>query len=61
MMYAHPYEQLRNGPLQAQFVQQPLSFDYCRNARCSSLCQSSSLYTFFFVEPRNCCNGILGL
>ncbi|CAH8268846.1 unnamed protein product [Arabidopsis lyrata] len=31
MMYAHPYEQLRNGSLQAQFVQQPLSFDYMQN------------------------------
>lgn len=31
MMYAHPYEQFRNGSLQAQFVQQPLSFDYMQN------------------------------
>ncbi|CAL9246133.1 unnamed protein product [Arabidopsis halleri] len=31
MMYAHPYEQLRNGSLQAQFVQQPLSFDCMQN------------------------------
>ncbi|KAF8104279.1 hypothetical protein N665_0175s0008 [Sinapis alba] len=31
MMYAHSYEQLRNASLQAQFCQQPLSFDYMQN------------------------------
>ncbi|CAF1850376.1 hypothetical protein HID58_060849 [Brassica napus] len=31
MMYAHSYEQLRNASLQAQFCQQPLSFEYMQN------------------------------
>ncbi|KFK34908.1 hypothetical protein AALP_AA5G209300 [Arabis alpina] len=31
MMYAHSYEQVRNASLQAQFSQQPLSFDYMQN------------------------------
>ncbi|VVB05910.1 unnamed protein product [Arabis nemorensis] len=31
MMYAHSYEQFRNASLQAQFSQQPLSFDYTQN------------------------------
>ncbi|ESQ44414.1 hypothetical protein EUTSA_v10006048mg [Eutrema salsugineum] len=31
MMYAHSYDQFRNASLQAQFCQQPLSFDYMQN------------------------------
>ncbi|CAH2063953.1 unnamed protein product [Thlaspi arvense] len=31
MMYSHSYEQFRNASLQAQFCQQPLSFDYMQN------------------------------
>ncbi|KAJ0245838.1 Uncharacterized protein HA466_0182440 [Hirschfeldia incana] len=31
MMYAHSYEQFRNASLQAQFCQQPLSFEYMQN------------------------------
>ncbi|KAJ4838578.1 hypothetical protein Tsubulata_018231 [Turnera subulata] len=31
LMYTHSYEQFRHGAFQAQFCQQPLSFDYSQN------------------------------